>query len=53
MGIKVTTYPKRKSGFIPKLSLATTQQAKQLIAKGVLDLNRVAVSLRPYKPGQC
>jgi len=51
MGIKVTNYPQRKSSFIHKLTLATTQQAKQLIAKGVLDLNGV-VSVRPYKPGQ-
>jgi len=53
MGIKVTNYPQRKSWFIPKLTLATAQQAKQLIAKGALVLNGVSISVRPYKPGQC
>jgi len=48
MGFKVTNYPQRKSRFIPKLSLATVQQAKQLIAKGVLVLNGVAIIVRPY-----
>jgi len=53
MGIKVTNYPQRKSGFIPKLTLATAHQAKQLIAKGVIDLHGVAINVRPYKPGRC
>merc|ERR1719419_407847 len=53
MGIKVTNYPQRKSGFIPKLTLATAHQAKQLIAKGVIDLHSVAINVRPYKPGRC
>jgi len=49
MGFKVTNYPQ----LIPKFTLATAQQAKQLIAKGALLLNGVAISVRPYKPGQC
>jgi len=53
MGIEVTNYPQRKGRFIPKLTLATAHQAKQLIAKGVLDLHGVAISVRPYKPGRC
>jgi len=51
LGMKVTNYPRRKSGYIPKVTLATLQQAKQLIAEGILNLNGAAITVRPYKLG--
>merc|ERR1711920_848329 len=47
-GMKMTNRPLIKSGFIPKLTLASRQQANELVAKGAIDINGVAVSVRPY-----
>jgi len=48
MGMKVTNHPQIKAGFIPKVTLASAHQAKQLIAKCVIDVNGANVSVRPY-----
>jgi len=48
MGMKVINHPHIKARFIPKVTLATVHQAKQLIAKGEIDLNGATVSVRPY-----
>jgi len=47
-GMKVTNHPQLKAGFIPKVTLASAHQAKQLIAKRVIDVNGTIVSVRPY-----
>jgi len=48
MGMKVTNRPLIKAGFIPKVTLASTQQAQELIAKGTIDITGAVVSVRPY-----
>jgi len=48
LGCKVTNRPLIKAGFIPKVTLATVEQAKKLIAHGVVELDGVAVNVRPY-----
>jgi len=48
MGMKVTNHPQIKAGFIPKVTLASAHQAKQLIAKCVINVNGANVSVRPY-----
>jgi len=48
LGYKVTIRPLINAGFIPKITLATVKQANQLIAQGVIELNGVAVNVRPY-----
>jgi len=48
LGMKVTNRPLIKAGFIPKVTLATVNQAKQLIAQGVIELNGANVNVRPY-----
>lgn len=48
MGMKVTNRPLIKAGFIPKVTLANTQQAQELIAKGTIDITGAVVSVRPY-----
>lgn len=48
LGMKVTNRPLIKAGFIPKVTLASVQQAQKLVAQGVIDINGAAVSVRPY-----
>lgn len=48
LGMKVTNRPLIKAGFIPKVTLASAQQAQQLVAKGTIDINDSVVSVRPY-----
>jgi len=48
MGMKVTNHPQLKAGFIPKVTLASADQAKRLIAKCVIDVNGAKLSVRPY-----
>jgi len=48
LGMKVTNHPLIKVGFIPKVTLATVNQAKQLISQGVIKLNGANVNVRPY-----
>jgi len=48
LGMKVTNRPLIKAGFIPKVTLASAQQAQQLVAKGTIDINEALVSVRPY-----
>jgi len=48
LGMKVTNRPLIKAGFIPKLTLASSQQALELVAKGAIDINGATVSVRPY-----
>jgi len=48
LGMKVTNRPLIKAGFIPKVTLASVQQAQTLITKGLIDINGAVVSVRPY-----
>jgi len=48
LGMKVTNRPLIKAGFIPKVTLASTQQAQELISKGTIDIAEAVVSVRPY-----
>jgi len=48
MGMKVTNRPLIKAGFIPKVTLASVQQAQELVAKGTIDVTGAVVSVRPY-----
>jgi len=48
LGMKVTNRPLIKAGFIPKVTLASAQQAQELVAKGTIDINGAVVSVRPY-----
>jgi len=48
LGMKVTNRPLIKAGFIPKVTLASAEQAQQLVAKGTIDINGSVVSVRPY-----
>jgi len=48
LGMKVTNRPLVKAGFIPKVTLASVQQAQKLVAQGVIDINGAVVSVRPY-----
>jgi len=48
LGMKVTNRPLIKAGFIPKVTLASAEQAQQLVAKGTIDINGAVVSVRPY-----
>lgn len=48
LGMKVTNRPLIKAGFIPKVTLASAQQAQQLVAKGKIDINDTVVSVRAY-----
>jgi len=47
-GMKMTNRPLIKAGFIPKLTLSSRQQAHELVAKGAININGAAVSVRPY-----
>jgi len=48
LGMKVTNRPLIKAGFIPKVTLASAQQAQELVAKGTIHINEALVSVRPY-----
>jgi len=48
LGMKVTNRPLIKAGFIPKVTLASVQQAQTLVTKGMIDINGAVVSVRPY-----
>jgi len=48
LGMKVTNRPLIKAGFIPKVTLASVQQAQKLVAKGMIEINGAVVSVRPY-----
>jgi hypothetical protein len=48
LGMKVTNRPLMKAGFIPRVTLASVEQAQELIVKGTININGVAVSVRPY-----
>merc|ERR550534_3202012 len=46
LGMKVTNHSQIKPGFIPKVTLATVDQAQELIGKGTIDVNGAVVSIR-------
>jgi len=48
LGMKVTNRPLIKAGFIPKVTLASAEQAQELIAKSTININGAVVSVRPY-----
>jgi len=48
LGKKVTNRPLMKAGFVPKVTLASVEQAQELIVKGTIIINGAAVSVRPY-----
>jgi len=49
LGMKMTNRPKIKAGFIPKVTLASDQQAQDLVARGTIVINGSAVNVRPYE----
>jgi len=48
LGMKVTNRLLIKAGFIPKVTLASTQQAQELVENGTIDICGAVVSVRPY-----
>jgi len=48
LGMKVTNRPRIKAGFIPKVTLASVQEAEQLVAKGTIDIIGAVISVRAY-----
>jgi len=49
LGMKMTNRPMIKSGFIPKVTLASDQQAQDLIARGGIVIKGSAINVRPYE----
>jgi len=49
LGMKMTNRPLKKAGFIPKVTLATVEQAQNLVARATLDINGATVSVRTYE----
>jgi len=49
LGMKMTNRPLIKAGFIPKVTLANTEQAQNLVARGTLTINGATVSVRTYE----
>jgi len=48
LGMKVTNRPRIKAGFIPKVTLASIQEAEQLVTKGTIDILGAVISVRAY-----
>jgi len=48
LGMKVINRPRIKAGFIPKVTLASVQEAEQLVAKGTIDILGAVISVRAY-----
>jgi len=48
LGMKVTNRPLIKGGFIPKVTLASADQAQELVAKGTINIKGAVASVRPY-----
>jgi len=46
--MKVTNRPRIKAGFIPKVTLASIQEAEQLVTKGTIDILGAVISVRAY-----
>jgi len=49
LGMKMTNRPLIKAGFIPKVTLASAEQAQNLVARGTLNINGATVSVRTYE----
>jgi hypothetical protein len=49
LGMKLVNRPLMKAGFIPKVTLATAEQAQDLVARATIDLNGAKVNVRPYQ----
>jgi len=49
LGMKMTNRPLIKAGFIPKVTLASAQQAQDLVASGTIVLNGATINVRPYE----
>jgi len=50
MGVKVVNFSRIKKGYCPKVTLATTGQAKMLIAMGKIQINGEMIHVLPYEP---
>jgi len=48
LGLKVTNHQLARGGCITKVTLATIEQAKRLIAQSVIEIDGFAVNVRPY-----
>jgi len=49
LGMKLVNRPLMKAGFIPKVTLATAEQAQDLVARATINLNGATVNVRPYQ----
>jgi len=49
LGMKMTNRPLIKAGFIPKVTLASAQQAQDLVASGTIAINGATINVRPYE----
>jgi len=49
-GAKIVNLMQVKRGFCPKVTLATVQQAVQLVSAGAVEINGSMVDVRPYQP---
>jgi len=49
LGMKMTNRPLIKAGFIPKVTLASADQAQSLVARGTLNIDGATVSVRTYE----
>jgi len=49
LGMKLANRPLIKAGFIPKVTLATAEQAQSLVASATIDINGTTVNVRPYQ----
>jgi len=49
LGMKMTNRPMIKSGFVPKVTLASDQQAQDLVARGVIVIYGSSINVRPYE----
>jgi len=51
MGVKVVNLMRVKKGYCPKVTLATTEQAKMLITQRKIEIYGSIVDVRPYQSG--
>jgi len=49
LGMRLVNRPLMKAGFIPKVTLATAEQAQDLVARATINLNGATVNVRPYQ----
>lgn len=51
MGVKVVNLMRVKKGYCPKVTLATTEQAKMLITQRKIEIYGSVIDVRPYQSG--